>query len=226
MADLKLARERSVNNLQLLYTIVVSLAITHTLKDVGKVISSAGLTNFMGFYNELFMFISFMFIVIPFFHGANRYLDATYVTGERNARHYALLIDFVALFIEGLALFVLGMVIINFNVFYSFLVGLLVFDIIWVGSTSLTGESESDKVFKFKKWAVINAIAVAAILISVWSNLWPSQLIKSIMLVLIVISRTIYDYVSVWGFYYPLPAPRPAPVSKQVTEKGESSSVE
>ena len=221
MPDIKLARERSVNNLQLLYTIVVSLAIAQTLRSLIEVISARGLTNFVEYYNHLFMFVSFIFIVVPFFHGANRYLDATYVTGERNASHYALLIDFIALFVEGLALFGLGMVINNLNVFYSLLAGLLVLDIAWVGSTSLTGESEADKVPKFKKWAAINAIAMAAILISVWSNLWPAELIKSIMLVLIVKARTIYDYVSVWGFYYPvekeleqIPAPRPAPPPK------------
>ena len=221
MPNFRLARERSVNNLQRLYAIVVSLAIAHSLIQIIEIISNKGLTNFVGYYSELFMFFSFIVTLIPFFHGANRYLDATYVTGERTAGHYALLIDFIALFIEGLALFVLGMLITNLNVFYSFLVVLLVFDIAWVGSTTLTAKNESDKVPKFKKWASINAIAVAAILVSVWSNLWPGQLIKSTILVLIIIARTIYDYVSVWGFYYPLineqeqiPAPRPAPVPK------------
>lgn len=227
MANIKLARERSVNNLQLLYTIVVSLAIAQTLRHLIEVISAKGLTNFVEYYNELFMFISFIFIVVPFFHGANRYLDATYVTEERKAGHYALLIDFIALFMEGLALFGLGMVINNLNVFYSFLAGLLVLDIAWVGSTSLTGESKADKVPKFKKWAVMNALALAAILLSVWSNLWPTELIKSIMLVLIVMARTIYDYLSVWSFYYPvekeleqIPAPRPAPPPKKEAECG------
>ena len=227
MPDIGKARERSVNNLQRLYAIVVSLSIAYTLKGLIEVISASGLTNIAEYYNELFMFISFIFIVIPFFHGANRYLDATYVTGERNATHYGLLVDFIALFVEGLALFGLGMVADNLRVFYSLLVGLLFFDIVWVGSTNFTAKNETDKVPKFKKWAVINAIAMAAILVSVWSNLWEGEFVKSIMLVLIVMARTIYDYVSVWEFYYPveegceqIPAPRPAPPPKKTTECG------
>lgn len=101
MPDIGKARERSVNNLQRLYAIVVSLSIAYTLKGLIEVISASGLTNIVEYYNELFMFISFIFIVIPFFHGANRYLDATYVTGERNATHYGLLVDFIALFCRG-----------------------------------------------------------------------------------------------------------------------------
>jgi len=224
MADIVKARERSVNNLQLLYTIVISLAIAQTLKHLIEVISATGWTNFRQYCNEIFMFISFIFIVVPFFHGANRYLDATYVTEERNAKHYALLIDFIALFIEGLALFGLGMLTSNLEVFYSLLVGLLALDIAWVGSTNLTGEGRTDKVPKFRKWAVINAVAMAGILISVWSNLWQDELVKGIMLVLIVMARTIYDYVSVWEFYYPVEggskqvlAPRPAPPPKRET---------
>ena len=226
MPDLIKARERSVNNLQRLYTIVISLAIVQALRQLIEIISEKGLGDFDQYYSELFMCLSFLFTVVPFFHGANRYLDATYVTGERVANYRALLIDFIVLFIEGLVLFGLSMVINNLTVFYTLLASLLALDIAWVGSTQLTAEKEADKVPKFKKWASINALAIAAISISVWSRLWVSEIVKNIMLTLIVIARTIYDYISVWEFYYPqekgleqLPAPRPAPPPKTAKSK-------
>jgi hypothetical protein len=48
------------------------------------------------------MSISFLFTIVPFFHGSNRYLDATYVTGERDADPYALLLDFGFILLNGL----------------------------------------------------------------------------------------------------------------------------
>jgi hypothetical protein len=223
MADLIKARERSVSNLQRLYIIVVSLAVAQSLKHLIEVISESGLKNFEMYYDEVLIFISFIFVMVPFFHGGNRYLDATYVTGERKAKKYALVIDFFVLFAEALLLFVLAMISESREAFYTVLVILLLLDILWVASTHFTTRDDTGKGPKFKKWAIVNCISVVAITVSVWSNLlnwefWNGDLVKNVMLSAIVVCRTFYDYYSVWGFYYPveeeyeiIPAPRPAP---------------
>ncbi len=214
------ARTRSVENLQRLYVIVISLSIVYGLKCLfEEIIGERGLVNFVEYRDQLFMFVSFIFTAVPFFHGSMRYLDQTYIIDTVKTKRCALMIDFIALFVQGLMLFALSTMIGQMKVFYNALIVLLVFDIIWVGSTNLTNNKQRVDEEKgkqktkhsFKKWAVLNAITIWAILISVWSTLWSTDTIKSTMLVLIVVYRTILDYLLVWDWYYPeIPAPPPA----------------
>ena len=108
------ARKRSVDNLQRLYTVVISLAVTESLRRLLMNFSSR---HEVAGYKEWLMFVSLIFTVVPFYHGANRYLDATYVTEERSAKHPALIVDFIMLFIEGLLFFGLAMVTTDENLF-------------------------------------------------------------------------------------------------------------
>jgi hypothetical protein len=225
MKDLREARKRSVDNLQRLYTVVISLAVTESLR---RLLNGFSTTGTVAGYQEWLMFFSLIVTAVPFYHGANRYLDATYVTDERSAKHYALMVDFLFLFFEGLLFFGLAMVMANEALFYTVLACLLLLDIIWVGATNLTATGEEDKMPGYKIWALINFLALLALLIFVWSNLlnwefWSTPTVKSIALVGVTIARTVFDYNRVWRFYYPadsaplsdnLPAPAPAPLPK------------
>jgi hypothetical protein len=220
--DLQEARKRSVDNLQRLYTVVVSLAVTESLR---RLLGDFARTGAVAEYREWLMFASLIFTLVPFYHGANRYLDATYVTGERSANHAALMIDFLMLFLEGLLFFGLAMVTANESLFYTVLAALFVLDIVWVGTTNLTATDAADKMQGYTKWAIINSIATLSLLLFVWSNLlnwqfWPSDTIKSFALVAVALIRTVLDYIRVWRFYYPpLPAPPPAPVTRRPLEQ-------
>src|SRR5262245_6898700 len=105
-SNLQEARKRSVDNLQRLYTVVVSLAVTESLR---RLLANFGTGGSVAGLKEWLMFVSLIFTLVPFYHGANRYLDATYVTDERSAKRSALLIDFIFLFCEGLLFFGLAM---------------------------------------------------------------------------------------------------------------------
>ncbi len=223
MPNLDDARKRSVDNLQRLYTVVVSLAITESLR---RMLGGYNVTGTVAGHKEWFMFVSLIVTVIPFYHGANRYLDATFVTGERSAKRYALLVDFFFLFFEGLLFFGLAMVTANESLYYTVLSGLLLLDIIWVGVTNFTASSEEDKMPDYNTWAAINFIAMVALLVSTWStllnfSLWKTEFVTSLALMLIAIARTVFDYIRVYRFYYPadedqkannMPAPPPAPL--------------
>ncbi len=224
-AKVEKARERSVNNLQRLYTVVISLAITVTLKNLFEDVlgygttSGNGVLDFPKYYGHLLRFISFIVTVVPFFHGANRYLDETYVTGESGARRYALLIDFIAFFLEGLGIFVLAMYARIDNNFYVVLGVVLLFDILWVLSTYITATGNKPKI---KWWAVVNIGTVSAVFIVLWSSLCPGDVVKSWILVLICTLRTALDYILVWPLYYPeMPVPFPA----SAREKGNSRTI-
>jgi hypothetical protein len=190
--------------LQRLYAFVVSLAITAPLyrlvdgwlsDDASKHPESA----------SWLMFGSLIVTIVPFFHGANRHFDATYVTGEHQAKSGALMIDFIMLFFEGLLLFVAAMSVGKAAHFYTLLSGLLVYDAVWVGFTRLF---VTDAAQKYWPWALVNLIAAAAILVSVWSNLlgnafWSNEPACNIAVFLIVVCRTVFDYYMAWDFYYP-----------------------
>lgn len=99
--DFTEVRKRSVDNLQLLYTVVVSLAVTDMLQHFLAGPSGISIPDFSGIgLAQWLMAVSFLFTIVPFYHGASRYLDATYITGERKAQRAALLIDFVMLLRE------------------------------------------------------------------------------------------------------------------------------
>lgn len=216
------ARERSVSNLQRLYTVVISLAIAEGLRRLLSEFSVSG--NLPDIYSTI-AFISLLVTIIPFYHGANRYLDATYVTGERTAKSEALMLDFIAIFFEGIIFFILAIMIQNIKIFFSILAFLFVVDAIWVGITHLTATSKSGKAPNLIRWATMNIFAAIFIFVSIWSNLlnwefWPTDLIQVIAVGAMSVLRTVYDYYSVWNFYYPstnkskyvVPAPRPAPI--------------
>lgn len=198
MADFLEARKRSVDNLQRLYTFVVGLAVTESLR---KVLAEFGVNGHYPTYNEWLIFCSLIVTVIPFYHGANRYLDAAYVTGERTVKPSALMIDFIALFFEGLMLFALAVVSNNTRFFYLGLAILLLFDTIWVGFTLLPATGDTKKA-PYTIWIIINVLAT--ILLYVFAQLrWQNEDARNIALAGVAIGRTIADYLWAWSFYYP-----------------------
>lgn len=149
--------------------------------------------------------------VVPFYHGASRYLDAAYVTGERTSVKYALLLDFVFLFIESIIFFTLATLILDSRKSYFCFTFLLLFDIIWVGTTVLTTSTPSSSrgiVPGIGKWAILNIITIVIVLLLYWSTfntltIWRVTFAPSVLLAIIATVRSVLDYYLVWEFYYP-----------------------
>ena|SRR3990172_7533638 len=215
------ARKRSIDNLQRVYTVVVSLAIAESLR---RLFASQDPPAFSLPLPATIAAMALIVTVVPFYHGANRYLDATYVTGQRGAKSGALMLDFVAIFVEGIVFFLLALLVGSEASFYTLLSGLFLFDAAWVGLTRLTSEGRDEPGSKYVIWAGANVLAAVLLLLSHWSNLlnwefWSSQNVRTLASGAIALGRTIFDYASVWSFYYPpapedrylMPVPRPAP---------------
>lgn len=226
------ARKRSVDNLQRLYTVVVSLAVTEMLRRVLVGGSSTAAPDFAAIpWSSWLMLSSFLFTIVPFYHGANRYLDATYVTSEQSAKYFALLLDFIILFLEGIAFFVLAVSIGSLRSFYTILGLLFLADALWVWLTRyIWSEGNAPNAggiasANYGAWTVINISVGIFVLVSVWSNLWP-EVARGPFLAGAAVLRTLFDYALVWGFYYPkdaqkagiMPAPPPAPVPASPTQ--------
>ena len=202
------ACERSVNSLQHIYSIVVGVSVTVILGNLVTLVQTVGVQNFASYRSELLMFISYIHLVIPFFHGGNRYLDATYVTREREAKTYCLLLDFAATLFQGLILFVMAVVASSIYAFYSVVVLLLIWSVGFVGLTFVTTTREYRARPHHRRWAVVNLLAIMAILVTLWSDpllgfSLVSGVAQEIVLAGIVFVRTVLDYLLVWSFYYP-----------------------
>jgi hypothetical protein len=198
------SRKRSVDNLQRIYTFVVSLSVVEALRRV--------LTD-LPKIPELDVWLRLgvvLVTVIPFYHGANRYLDAAYVTGERSSVRYALLVDFLFLFVEGILFFVLSLVIREASWFYIVFVILLAIDILWVLSTGFTSRVERGAVDipGIGRWALINVFCVLIVLLIHWTAMLPVQFWKysfaqPALFCVAAILRSFFDYYFQWTFYYP-----------------------
>jgi hypothetical protein len=208
------ARRRSIDNLQRLYTVVVSLALTESLKKImatgvimqtpaGVIMQIPSAVSIQMPVGKVLMFLSLLFTTIPFYHGANRYLDMAYVTGERETNSRALMVDFVMLFVQGLSLFIAAMLIGNEEYFYTTLSGILILDVIWVGITKLSELNPSKDKSHYIEWATINCVAAVLILASVWSKMWKTEFAMQIALTATCLLRSIVDYIRAWPFYYP-----------------------
>lgn len=228
--NLQDARKRSVDNLQRLYTVVVSLAVTQGLKGVMELYGDHRPTTTHPPTTYWFMLGTLIVTIIPFYHGANRYLDATYVTEERRAKHWALVVDFFALFLEGVLFFALASLIGKTVPFLILLAVLFAFDIIWVGVTRLTGEDTPEGDRGYRCWALVNLIAVFVVLLIGLSRVpefWHYEAAPELILLLVAVVRSYLDYHLAWHFYYPrsyqqdhldLVAPLPASLGSSDTE--------
>lgn len=201
-ADLKDARKRSVDNLQRLYTFVISLAVAESLRRT--LLSTTGNAEFI-WSNKWVMSLSLIVTVIPFYHGANRYLDATYVTDEREAKRYGLMIDFFFFFIHAFGMFILALLITNDpsliatndTYFFYGLAGLLVLDVIWV-TVALFAITvrRAQKELPYWVWAPINIVTVIIMYFLIRNMLWG-------WLLTLLTLRSIVDYILAHKFYYP-----------------------
>lgn len=206
--DSREARTRSVTHLQTLLTVVVSLGVAEALQRLVRIDTVKDSYDFP----DWAMFFSFFVTLVPFFHGANRYLDAAYITLESPARPAGLIADFFFLLVESMLFYLLGAFMGKLVPFYWILAALLVLDAIWVAVTFLYKEDRTRKKdntarFNYGPWAAINI--VAAFLVVLFANLTIiPDAPKISLLCLIVGARTVLDYKLSLPVYFPVPAPR------------------
>ena len=188
---------RSVDSLQKIYAIVIGLAIT----KIAMSLPQFGDNFFAEVKNQLPNIISFLLIVVPFFHGMNRHLDSCYI--ERDKKQVvqgALLLDFFVFFIESILLFICAKNINQGLTTIKILGSTLIVDMVWaVASHLIHYRSFTSTVLK---WLIINAITLALGLLVILLNCY-SDYSKSIVITTILTIRTILDYILCWKFYFP-----------------------
>lgn len=197
------AAESSVRNLGALYSVVVGVALAFAMESV---IDPAAVGSPFQ-WHLLPLFFVLVVTLIPFYHGALRHLDVTYVEhGGKDVRAGALLADFLLLFLEGSLFVALAVLMARPEVFAWTFVALLVLDTIW-GFTAHLAFSKHPVLKAEARWAIINAVAVAVlILFLILIGAYPPGVPPTapgleVGLLMIALVRTVLDYMASWEFY-------------------------
>jgi hypothetical protein len=196
------SRENSVRHLGNFYTVIAGLAISTAVLNIidaqGKLLDVR--------VSELFLIASFVATLLPFYHGAMRHLDASYVDAkDAGPKGGALLADFLILFI-GACFFLALAVKIKEPVGYTFiLTGLLLLDAIWAFCATFFSEHGAEA-----SWAKVNFVTVLVLFAFLyWKGQFESPPLSvdaytfSLAIFVISIARTTFDYWSAWDYYYP-----------------------
>jgi hypothetical protein len=197
--------ERPIRHLQSLYTVVVGLALTVAMTNLIDQNQAIPIH-----FSVLPYFFSYLATLVPFYHGALRHLDKTYLENpDKNIRPGALMADWGLLFIEGCIL--LGMaILLQKPISFSFvLIFLLVFDMLWGFFAHLALSKHSKRQKSEVKWSIINFVAsvvliVLLVFLDAIDSTKPIETYRWIMIMTISIGRTIWDYVWCRDFYFQL----------------------
>jgi len=197
----KRAEDSSLKHLQELYTVAVGLSLTIGVERLfpgelhGTLEAGAVAT-----------FVAFLATLLPFYHGALRHLDQTYIyllDGKEPPR-WLLFVDFLTLFLEACLLISMGATVEQPRTFLVLLLLLLLLDIIWSQIARFAG-SEYGK--PEGGWIVVNfpALAVGVLLFFVAER---SRLVSPDVLPFLVglfaMIRTFFDYFWNWKSYFPV----------------------
>jgi hypothetical protein len=207
---MKTSRVSSVRHLQTLYTVVVGVALTVALEDISA--TTPGQTSLLSSVDAVLLLVAFIATLLPFYHGALRHLDVTWIEKEgRDVKSGALLADFVILFVEGCLFLLIARQLGSPFHFGVGLAALLAIDVIWgvVAHVAFTQPGADKAEWKWVQNNVVAVIALLALLFAV--RTWVAQPAQAtwmvVGLLIVALVRTIVDYVRSWDFYYPADVP-------------------
>jgi hypothetical protein len=197
-------RQNAVRSLSSLYTVVIGVALS--LSAVQLVNRSGGILSIP--LAELLLFLSFIFTLVPFYHGALRHLDDAYLENSNlHIRAGALILDVLLLISHGMVFVVLSLLLAKPGQFAWLLVAVLAVDVVW-GALVYYGASTHSKDGAEGKWALINLIfvVVSGVLllsfdIGLQLQVDPTKVSAGVFAVSLL--RTIADYGLCWAFYFP-----------------------
>lgn len=204
--------QRSVDSLERLFSVVVGLAVTVAVQRI-LFDSNNNLHVWYDSANDTYPFLyvlkdrlpamlAFIASIVAFYHGMNRHLDRTYVENPvPPSKEGYLVIDFFVFFIEACFLVTLASLVGSGNQLFLILAVLLGVDAIWAFITH--GIHYGPIKPSTMNWGVINLIAVIVLLIVYFTQVFPPGAVRSWMLAIVAIIRTVLDYVFCWKFYFP-----------------------
>jgi len=198
-------REQSVKHLASLYTVIIGVALSSSvyhLIDPEKPVTAIPAPSLM-------LFVAFILLIFPFYHGAMRHLDNTYLArNSEDVRDYALLLDFLLLFLHGLIFVVISMLFKQPEEFLIFVIVILGIDVLWGFLAHLAFSTERENKPEMS-WVKTNAAAAVLLLVFIlleknnlkWLN--SDRTAYCAIILGAMFFRTAVDYGKNWNFYFP-----------------------
>ena len=197
------SRENSVKQLAELYNVVIGVALSLSITKIVDVSA----TTLPIKTDNIFIFLTYIVIIIPFHQSAVRHLFATYVEngGSSRIKQGALAVDFIILFAQACIFVIMGALIDKVQLFTNSLIILLAIDCVW-GLLSYLAFTGAQAQNAEQLWSKINLIAgfilfFATIFGPKLLNGWGMEMQQIIFAVIFI--RTVIDYYTSWDFYYP-----------------------
>lgn len=203
--------QRLVDNLSRMYAVIVGLAVVEALKKFLNVVPTGSAKNGVGpqpkwtFFPEA---LATFFTILAFFHGMNRYMDATYLPGPGKSfdrsTMYLLMFDFSMFFAEACLLLAVGLTLCSEGLAtYKALILLFVYDGVWSALQYFYYDGANTL-----NWMVLD-FAVAAVLLGLILARRPGTYWKARILCLVCLAKIVVDYYLGWSFYFPWAASKP-----------------
>jgi hypothetical protein len=193
--------ERSVDSLQKIYAVIVALAISLSIQNLLINKTDNSFTLSLKILDSLPAFLSFVAVLVPFYHGMNRHLDKCYIEGKKqDTVQGALLFDFIVFFFEASILFAVAASITSGLQSFLLLGSLLFADMIW----ALVSHWIHYKKFSpsVVRWAGINFVTLILALFVFLTDIY-SATPKAWLLFALAVARGVADYWFCWAFYFP-----------------------
>jgi hypothetical protein len=196
--------ERVVRNFEQLYSVAIVLALGRAIENIVRDSNAPGSILAPG---SLPAFVALFVTLVPFYHGAMRHLDRTYVQERaENVRTGTLLVDFLLLFVEGALFFVIAELLPDASAAAWGIVVLLLLDAVW--GTAVFAVFYRRRQWRAEmRWVALNLLfAPTLALFLVLAPDRPSAVLDlpvATALVLIALARSALDYATSWDFYFP-----------------------
>jgi hypothetical protein len=185
----------SIRSLRELYSGVFALALYEAIRGVAE-------TDHVLFSLQFrFFLVAFCATLVPFYHGAMRYFEDSYLENTSDLKPAYFLFDFLTLSTAAGSLVWLGAMFgtdFKQDYFIKVYAFLLVVDVLWGFMTQPLTHSLK----KVMPWLLLNAITFCAIgSLWYWGDLIHGRAIT--IFLLIAPARSILDYVFNWKMYFP-----------------------
>jgi hypothetical protein len=196
--------ENSIRSLVNLYTVVIGAALS--LAVAGAIDVNKGLTSISTV--SILLFVAFLATLFPFFHGALRHLDDTYLENSASSmKTEALIIDFALLFLHALAFLVLSQLLKKPADFAWFLVAVLSIDVVW-GVFAYFGSVSLGKFSAESRWSTINFFFVLGVLFylidqEIYFGTEAVSVKLAWLLAIACVCRSTIDYLWCRDLYFP-----------------------
>jgi hypothetical protein len=197
--------DRSVANdidfFQKVFTVVMALALGEAFKQFVADAKEPAEDKTIH-WNRLPALVSFIFLIVPFYHGMSRYYYTTYSTvAEGYSGH--LLFDSGAFLLESALFFTLSRALSpgRWRTYYIAVIILFVLDCAWA-FTGNCGHSSTDS--SLTHWMIQDIGGVAFMSIACW-YLWkkPRSLTATLLCAALMLLKAIVDYAWSWSYYFP-----------------------